>query len=87
MSRVHDALRRAETGGDLPDHQPLPVRPEVPLEFLPVTANTAPLVRLNLHILQHAGVQVQPHQGGRIGSHGKELQGDLGANRKRLVVR
>jgi len=58
MSRVHDALRRAETGGDLPDHQPLPVRPEVPLEFLPVTANTAPLVRLNLHPGMLEDVQV-----------------------------
>jgi receptor protein-tyrosine kinase len=58
MSRVHDALRRAETGGVLPDHQPVPVRPEVPLEFLPVTANTAPLVRLNLHPGMLADVQV-----------------------------
>jgi receptor protein-tyrosine kinase len=58
MSRVHDALRRAETGGVLPDHQPVPGRPEVPLEFLPVTANTAPLVRLNLHPGMLADVQV-----------------------------
>jgi receptor protein-tyrosine kinase len=58
MSRVHDALRRAESGGVLPDHQPVPVRPEVPLEFLPVTANTPPLVRLNLHPGMLADVQV-----------------------------
>ena len=48
MSRVHDALRRAETGGVPPDHTPAP-RPDVPLEFLPVTMGAAPTVRLNIH--------------------------------------
>ena len=47
MSRVHDALRRAENGGSPIDR--LPVQPEAPLEFLPVSMGAAPTVRLNIH--------------------------------------
>ena len=49
MSRVHDALRRAEMGVDpLEVEQPQrPARPEGPLEFLPV-ASGPPTVRLNI---------------------------------------
>ena len=49
MSRVHDALRRAEMGVGPNDQQPAPPRPDLPLEFLPVTVGAAPTVRLNLH--------------------------------------
>jgi receptor protein-tyrosine kinase len=48
MSRVHDALRRAEMGGSPIDGLPPAARPEVPLEFLPVMG-AAPTVRLNIH--------------------------------------
>src|ERR1035438_5889770 len=58
MSRVHDALRRAEMGGGPEDHQPLPARPEVPLEFLPVSVGPAPTVRLNIHPGMLADVDV-----------------------------
>jgi receptor protein-tyrosine kinase len=58
MSRVHDALRRAEAGGFPLDSQPLPARPEAPLEFLPVAAGAAPGVRLNLDPAMLADVQV-----------------------------
>ena len=49
MSRVHDALRRAEMGGSPIDHPATPARPDVPLEFLPVSMGAAPTVRLNIH--------------------------------------
>jgi receptor protein-tyrosine kinase len=58
MSRVHDALRRAETGGLPPGQPPAPIRPEVPIEFLPVTAGAAPTVRLNIHPAMLADVPV-----------------------------
>ena len=47
MSRVHDALRRAEMGGSPIDK--LTTHPETPLEFLPVGVGAAPTVRLNLN--------------------------------------
>jgi receptor protein-tyrosine kinase len=56
MSRVHDALRRAEMGGS-PIEQP-PARPESPLEFLPVSLGAAPTVRLNIHPGMLADVEV-----------------------------
>ena len=47
MSRVHDALRRAEMGGSpIENLQP---HTDVPLEFLPVSMGSAPTVRLNIH--------------------------------------
>ena len=49
MSRVHDALRRAELGDVRPDEAPEPVRTP---EFLPVngpSATAATPVRLNIH--------------------------------------
>ena len=46
MSRVHDALRRAEMGESPIDNLSTPQ--EVPLEFLPVNMGAAPTVRLNL---------------------------------------
>jgi protein-tyrosine kinase len=53
MSRVHDALRRAENGGLPPDGAPpatLPPEPRSP-EFLPVNHSpvTLPPIRLNIH--------------------------------------
>ena len=62
MSRVHDALRRAEAGGVAADQQVAPIRPEVPLEFLPVSPGAAPTVRLNLHPGMLADVEVVPFQ-------------------------
>ena len=47
MSRVHDALRRAEMSGT--PVEGLPTHSDAPLEFLPVTAGAAPTVRLNIH--------------------------------------
>src|SRR5664279_210770 len=58
MSRVHDALRRAEMGGGPPEKQQLPARPDVPLEFLPVGMGAAPAVRLNIHPGMLADVEV-----------------------------
>jgi len=58
MSRVHDALRRAESGGSPADHQPVSGRPDVPLEFLPVSVGAAPTVRLNIHPAMLAEVEV-----------------------------
>jgi protein-tyrosine kinase len=57
MSRVHDALRRAEMAGS--GDQPLaPTHPEGPLEFLPVAVGAAPTVRLNIHPGMLADVEV-----------------------------
>jgi len=46
MSRVHDALRRAEMGGSPIDK--ISPHSETPLEFLPVGVAAPPTVRLNL---------------------------------------
>jgi receptor protein-tyrosine kinase len=46
MSRVHDALRRAEMGSPIDKISP---HSETPLEFLPVGVTAPPTVRLNLH--------------------------------------
>jgi capsular exopolysaccharide synthesis family protein len=56
MSRVHDALRRAEMGGSPIDN--LPVHPDGPLEFLPVNMGATPTVRLNIHPGMLADVEV-----------------------------
>ena len=58
MSRVHDALRRAELGGGPQDRQQPPARPDIPLEYLPVSVGTAPAVRLNIHPGMLADVEV-----------------------------
>jgi len=59
MSRVHDALRRAEVGGGAAtDPTQSPARPEMPLEFLPVGPGAAPTVRLNIHPGMLADVEV-----------------------------
>ena len=58
MSRVHDALRRAESGGIPTDPQQAPVRPDVPLEFLPVSMGIPPALRLNINAGILADVQV-----------------------------
>jgi capsular exopolysaccharide synthesis family protein len=58
MSRVHDALRRAELGGGAINPPPATPRPDVPLEFLPVNVGAAPTVRLNLHPGMLADVEV-----------------------------
>jgi protein-tyrosine kinase len=47
MSRVHDALRRAEMSG--PVDAPPPPRPDNPMEFLPLASGAAPAMRLNIH--------------------------------------
>jgi protein-tyrosine kinase len=56
MSRVHDALRRAELGGSPIDNLPAPG--DGPLEFLPVSMGVAPTVRLNIHPGMLADVEV-----------------------------
>ena len=58
MSRVHDALRRAEMGGSPVDQPPAPARPETPLEFLPVSLGASPTVRMNIHPSMLAEVEV-----------------------------
>ncbi len=60
MSRVHDALRRAEMGGSPVDQPPAPARPETPLEFLPVSLGASPTVRMNIHPSMLAEVEVVP---------------------------
>ena len=59
MSRVHDALRRAEMGGS-PGQPVAPGPPEMPLEFLPVGLGAAPSVRLNIHPTMLSEVEVVP---------------------------
>ena len=63
MSRVHDALRRAEGGASLNENAVEPVTPAVEPrrtpEFLPVNS-AAPPVRLNLHPEMLGEVQVLP---------------------------
>jgi len=49
MSRVHDALRRAEQGESLPGEHPEAAPPAPVLEYLPQNGPTAPGVRLNIH--------------------------------------
>lgn len=56
MSRVHDALRRAEMGGSPVEN--LPARPDSPLEFLPVSVGGGSTVRLNIHPGMLADVEV-----------------------------
>ncbi|HUI56243.1 MAG TPA: CpsD/CapB family tyrosine-protein kinase [Bryobacteraceae bacterium] len=60
MSRVHDALRRAEQAGNPPAEPP--VQPEPPMQYLPVTTGALPAVKLNIHpgLLQE--VTVLPFQ-------------------------
>src|SRR3984885_9597422 len=58
MSRVHDALRRAELGGAATEPTPLTGHPEAPLEFFPVSPGAAPTVRLNIHPGMLADVEV-----------------------------
>jgi capsular exopolysaccharide synthesis family protein len=63
MSRVHDALRRAEQSATPAGEQPEPASPAPALEYLPVNAGAAPGVRLNIHpgLLQDvAAVPYQP---------------------------
>jgi protein-tyrosine kinase len=65
MSRVHDALRRAEQGGVPAGEQAEPVNhtPTPSLEYLPVNGGAAPGVRLNMHpnmLLEVVGVPYSP---------------------------
>jgi len=56
MSRVHEALRRAEMGGSPIDN--LPAHGDAPLEFLPVNMGGAPTIRLNINPGMLADVEV-----------------------------
>jgi len=58
MSRVHDALRRAEMGGSPIDGLSGPSQPEVPAEVTPVSMDAAPTLRLNLNSGMLADVEV-----------------------------
>jgi receptor protein-tyrosine kinase len=58
MSRVPDAFRRAEMGGGPIEPQNLPVHPDAPLEFLPMSAAGASSVRLNIHPAMLKDVEV-----------------------------
>ena len=62
MSRVHDALRRAEQGVPLPDETPVSVSAaEVASpEFMPVNGGAIPAVRLNIHAGMLGEVQAVP---------------------------
>ena len=62
MSRVHDALRRAEQGGPPAGEQPEPASPAPSLEYLPVNAAAAPGVRLNIQPGMLQEVVVVPYQ-------------------------
>jgi capsular exopolysaccharide synthesis family protein len=62
MSRVHDALRRAEQGGPPAEEQPEPASPAPVLEYLPVNAAAAPGVRLNIQPGMLQEVVVVPYQ-------------------------
>src|ERR1039457_89322 len=62
MSRVHDALRRAEQGGSAAGEQAEPASPAPSLEYLPVSAGAAPGVRLNIHPGMLQEVVVVPYQ-------------------------
>ncbi|MGA3017751.1 MAG: CpsD/CapB family tyrosine-protein kinase [Bryobacteraceae bacterium] len=62
MSRVHDALRRAEQGGTPAGEQPEPASPAPALEYLPVSAGPGPGVRLNIHPGMLQEVVVVPYQ-------------------------
>ena len=62
MSRVHDALRRAEQGGPPAEEQPEPASPAPSLEYLPVNAAAAPGVRLNIQPGMLQEVVVVPYQ-------------------------
>jgi len=62
MSRVHDALRRAEQGGAPAAEQPEPAAPAPALEYLPLNTGAAPGVRLNIHPGMLQEVVVVPYQ-------------------------
>src|ERR1039458_2537121 len=62
MSRVHDALRRAEQGGPPAGEQPEPASPAPILEYLPLNAAAAPGVRLNIQPGMLQEVVVVPYQ-------------------------
>jgi receptor protein-tyrosine kinase len=62
MSRVHDALRRAEQGGTPAGEQPEPVSPAPALEYMPLSAGAGPGVRLNIHPGMLQEVVVVPYQ-------------------------
>src|ERR1035438_6944707 len=62
MSRVHDALRRAEQGGTPAGEQPEPASPAPALEYLPLNPAAAPGVRLNIHPGMLQEVVMVPYQ-------------------------
>ena len=62
MSRVHDALRRAEQGGTPAGEQPEPGGPAPAMEYVPLSAGAAPGVRLNIHPGMLQEVVVVPYQ-------------------------
>jgi len=62
MSRVHDALRRAEQGGAPAAEQPEPVGPAPASEYLPLNTGAAPGVRLNIHPGMLQEVVVVPYR-------------------------
>jgi receptor protein-tyrosine kinase len=62
MSRVHDALRRAEQAGTPAGEQPESASPAPALEYLPVTAGAAPGVRLNIQPGMLQEVVVVPYR-------------------------
>src|ERR1039458_3018865 len=62
MSRVHDALRRAEQGGTPAGEQPEPASPAPALEYMPVHAGAGPGVRLKIHPGMLQEVVVVPYQ-------------------------
>ena len=65
MSRVHDALRRAEQGGAIPaEDLPVPTRMQDAAEHLPANGAAAalPPVRLNIHAGMLGEVAIVPFQ-------------------------
>ena len=62
MSRVHDALRRAELGAPLADETSAPVSTEEVRnpEFMRASGGAAPSVRLNIHAGMLGEVPVVP---------------------------
>src|ERR1035441_233793 len=62
MSRVHDALRRAEQGEPPRAHHPGPASPAPDLEYLPLNPAAAPGVRLNIHPGMLQEVVVVPYR-------------------------